>query len=166
MMRLPRLLSGLGLVLILVLATSVSSSRANNERSPLRGTWSFSQFNPSTTLLTPPNPLPITAVGTLVMDDTNHFTGHGVFNTPVEGLQTIELDLNGTCAVRNGNISNGLDCLFNFPSFNLFDVGRFCVAMANAQGQCFDEFRCVDTNEPGGTVLLVEYKRQQLGTCK
>ena len=166
MKRLLYSLSSLGLVLFLVMGASVSSARADNTKSPLRGTWSFSQFNPSTTLLTPPNPIPITAVGTLVMDENNRFTGHGVFNTPVEGLQTVELDLNGTCTVRNGNISNGLDCLFNFPSFNLFDVGRFCVVMANDKGQCFDEFRCVDTKEPGGTVLLIEYKRQQLGTCK
>lgn len=166
MKRLFSSLSGLGLVSILVTGISVSGSNADQERSPLRGTWSFSQFVPSTTILGTP-PIPITAVGTLVMDDNNHFTGHGVFNTPVEGLQTVELDLNGTCTVRNGNISNGLDCLFNFPSFNLFHVGRFCVVMANDKGQCFDEFRCVDTKEPGRTVLLIEYKRQQLlGTCK
>ena len=45
-------------------------------------------------------------------------------------------------------------------------MGRYCVPMANAQGRGYDEFRCADTKEPGNTVLLVEYKRQYLGTCK
>ena len=144
---------------------SVNIAMATDTRSPLRGTWSFSQFVPSTTLLTG-SPLPIVAVGTLVIDKHNHFTGHGVFNTPVPGSQSIELDLNGQCTPRNGAISKGLDCLFNFPAFNLENVGRYCVPMANAQGRCYDEFRCVDTKEPGNTVLLVEYKRQYLGTCE
>ena len=167
MKRLLYSLSGLGLVSILVMGAWVSNTRADHEKSPLRGTWSFSQFDPSTTLLTP-NPIPVTAVGTLVMGENNSFTGHGVFNTPVAGLQTIELDLNGGCTVRNGKVSDGLDCLFNFSNrdFNLPGVRRFCVVMANDNGQCFDEFRCVDTDEPGGTVLLVEYKRQYLGTCR
>ena len=138
---------------------------AAGENSPLRGTWSFSQFVPSTKLLTG-SALPLVAVGTLVMDRHNHFIGHGVFNTPVAGSQAIELDLNGDCAPRAGSTSNGLDCRFNFPSFNLSNVARYCVVMSNSRGRCYDEFRCVDTDEPGDTVALIEYKRQVLGTCE
>ena len=149
--------------LMLLMLVSVSAE-AGDQRSWLRGTWSFSQIVPSTTLLTG-QPLPLVAVGTLTMDDSNRFNGHGVFNTPAPGMQTIELDLDGSCTARGGKLANGLDCLFNFPAFNLFGVGRYCVVMANAQGRCFDEFRCVDTAEPGNTVALIEYKRQHLGTC-
>jgi hypothetical protein len=56
-----------------------------------------------------------------------------------------------------------MDCTLDVPDFGLFGVGRFCVVMANS-GECFDEFRCVNTTE--AAVLLVEFKRQQLGTCK
>lgn len=73
--------------------------------------------------------------------------------------------MNGECTARGGKLANGLDCLFNFPAFNLSKVGRYCVVMANMYGRCFDEFRCVDTSEPGETVALIEYKRQHLGTC-
>lgn len=149
----------------LVLAIFASSTaQAADQRSRLRGTFSFSQMVPSTTLLTG-KPLPLVAVGTLKMDDTNHFTGHGVFNTPVPGQQVIELDMNGECTARAGKLANGLDCVFNFPAFNLSNVGRYCVVMANTYGRCFDEFRCVDTAEPGETVALIEYKRQHVGTC-
>lgn len=145
-------------------AVAGSSAQAAGQNSRLRGTFSFSQFVPSTTLLTG-QPLPLVAVGTLKMDATNHFTGHGVFNTPVPGQQVIELDLDGECTARGGKVADGLDCLFNFPAFNLYNVGRYCVVMANTRGRCFDEFRCVDTAEPGETVALIEYKRQQFGTC-
>lgn len=168
MKRLLYSLRSLGLISLLVMGASVSSTRADNTKSPLRGTWSFSQFVPATTLLGTPTPIPVAAAGTLVMGDDNSFTGHGVFNTPLSPPlgPVLELDLlNGICTVRNGNVSNGLDCRFDIPSFGLSNVGRFCVVMANDRGQCFDEFRCVNTNEPG-TVLFAEFKRQQVGTCK
>lgn len=154
----------------LLACLGVDSAIAVDNRSPLRGTWSFSQIVPSTELLGTPAPVPIVAVGTLIMDDANGFTGHGVFNTPVQGLgggagNAVELDLNGRCTPRNGAISQGLDCSFNFPGFGLANVGRFCVVMSSAQGRCYDEFRCVDTTEPGNTVALIEYRRQQTGTC-
>ena len=156
-------LSGLGLVSILVMGASVSSARADNQKSPLRGTWSFSQVVPATTALGTPEPIPTAAAGTLVMNADNSFTGHAVLNTPLG--EAVDLDFHGDCTVRDGDISKGLDCRLNFPSFGLADLGRFCVVMGNDRGQCFDEFRCVNTNEPG-TVLLVEFKRQHLGTCK
>lgn len=155
-------------LLCLFLSALASTALAVDQRSPLRGTWSFSQFVPSTTLLnqlpTAP-PLPVVAVGTLVMDTNNRFAGHGVFNTPIPGMQAIELDLNGQCTSRGAGISNGLDCTFNFPAFSLV-VRRYCVPMASARGRCFDEFRCVNTEEAGNTVALIEYKRQYLGTCE
>jgi suppressor of ftsI len=58
MKRLLYALSGLGLVSIFVMGTL-------NERSPLRGTWSFSPFVPSTTALGTPDPIPTAAAGTL-----------------------------------------------------------------------------------------------------
>lgn len=161
------LLSGLGLVSILVLGPSISPTHADNN-SPLRGAWSFSQFVPATTLLGTPTPIPITAAGTLLMDEDNGFTGHAVFNTPLPPETppgpVIELDFNGSCTFRQGDIRNGMDCTFDFPDFGLLGVGRFCVVMAG-RGGCFDEFRCVNTSEPE-TVVLAEYKRQGPGACQ
>lgn len=166
MRRLLYALSGLGFISILIMGNAASGTCGEKASSPLRGTWSFSQFVPATLLLGTPNPIPITAVGTLIMQDDNSFTAHGVFNTPIGAA--LDLDLNGSCTPRNGNVSNGLDCVLNVPSLNLSEP-RFCVVMANSTaalgtGGCFDEFRCVETDTPG-TVLLVEYKRQYLGTC-
>ncbi len=155
-------------LLCLLLSALATTVLAVDQRSPLRGTWSFSQVVPSTTLLnqsSAASPLPIVAVGTLVMDANNRFAGHGVFNTPIPEMQAIELDLNGQCTPRGAGIGNGLDCIYNFPAFGLV-VRRYCVPMASAQGRCFDEFRCVDTEEAGNTVALIEYKRQYLGTCE
>lgn len=133
--------------------------------SPLRGIWSFSQMVPSTTLLTG-SPVPLVAVGTLEIDGALQFSGNGAFNTPVPGQQFIKLAINGHCSPREGEIRDGLDCVFNFPEFDLFDVNRFCVVMASERGRCFDEFRCVNVDEPGETVALMEFKRQQSGTCR
>jgi len=151
-------------ILLTALFTS-GAVLAKEGNSSLRGTWSFSQFVPSTTLLTG-SPLPLTAVGTFVMGKDNRFTGHGVFNTPVPGSQTIELDLNGYCAARGGKSANGYDCSFNFPAFELENVRRHCVPMAKSHGFCFDELRCVNIDEPGETVALIEFVRQRSGTCE
>ena len=141
-------------------------------KSPLRGTWSFSQVVPSTTLLTTPPggpagpSVPLVAVGTLTMDSINYFEGSGGFNTPIAGQQFIELGIEGNCTPRDGRYRNGLDCAFNFPDFGLLGINRYCVVMDKAPGRCFDEFKCVNVDEPGETVALVEFKRQQSGTCK
>ncbi len=157
-------LSGLGLVSILVIGIAVSSARADSKKSPLRGAWSFSQFVPATTALGTPDPIPTAAAGTFFMNDDNSFTGHAVLDTPLPPGPTFELDFNGSCTFRQGDAKNGMDCTLDVPAFGLSGVGRFCVVMAD-RGECFDEFHCVDTNEPG-TVLLVEFKRQRPGTCR
>ena len=149
----------------LAMVVTLHTAAAAGPTSPLRGTWSFSQFVPSTTLLTG-SPMPLTAVGTLVMDAQQRFIGHGVFNTPIEGQQTIELDLDGSCAARGGRSTNGYDCTFNFPAFNLENIRRYCVPMARSHGRCYDEFRCVNIDEPGATVVLAEFVRQRSGTCE
>ena len=136
-----------------------------DHRSPLRGTWSFSQIVPSTTLLTG-SPVPLVAVGTLRIDADTHFDGRGYFNTPVAGQQFLELSLNGHCTPRDASVNNGVDCVFNFPEFGLSNIRRFCVVMSNDRGRCFDEFRCVNVDEPGETVALIEFKRQASGTCR
>jgi hypothetical protein len=100
------------------------------------------------------------------MKDDNSFTGHAVLDTPLPSppspsptsVGTFEFDFNGSCTFRQGDIKNGMDCTLDVPDFGLKGISRFCVVMAG-RGGCFDEFRCVDTNEPG-TVLLVEFKRQ------
>lgn len=158
-----RTLARFGLLTV-ALSVAGAPALADGKRSPLRGVWSFSQQVPSTTLLTG-NPIPLVAVGTLTMSADNSFTGHGVFNTPVAGQQAIELDMHGSCGARNGRASEGFDCVFNFPAFGLSDIHRYCVAMDNARGRCFDSMRCVNIDEPGSTVALVEYRRQNSGTC-
>lgn len=160
----------LGLAVILVLGTTVYDTRADREnhaerkKSPLRGTWSFSQFTPVSGFGTSGQILASQA-GTLIMNDDNSFTGHGVIDTPLPiPNPTFEIDFHGSCTFRQGDAKNGVDCKIDVPTFNLSDVGRFCVVMGG-RGECFDEFRCVDTNEPGN-VTLVEFKRQNPGSCQ
>ena len=88
-----------------------------------------------------------------------------MLDTPLPLPQpTFELDFEGQCTFRQGDARNGMDCTLDVPAFGLSNVGRYCVVMGG-RGECFDEFRCVDTNEPG-TVLLVEFKRQSPGACQ
>ena len=164
-------LSSLVLVSVLFLGTVDHEARADRDfrpeskKSPLRGTFSFSQFVPTTTTFGTPNPIPTAPAGILIMDDNNNFTGHAVLDTPLPVANpTFELDFQGSCTFRQGDIKNGMDCKLDVPAFGLSNVGRFCVVMGG-QGGCFNEFRCVDTNEPGG-VVLVEFKRQNADTCR
>jgi hypothetical protein len=158
-------LGGVGLASLLILGTTVREIQAEGRKSPLRGAWSFSQFVPGTTGFGTPTPIPTAAAGTLLMDENNHFTGHAVLDTPLPlPNPTFELDFEGSCTFRQGDAKNGVDCTLDVPGFGLSNVGRFCVVMGG-RGECFDEWRCVDTNEPG-TVLLVEFKRQSPGTCQ
>ena len=157
-------LSSLGLVAVLIIGTS-SSTSADSKQSPLRGAWSFSQFVPTTTNFGTPTPIPTASAGTLFMNADNSFTGHAVLDTPLPLPQpTFELDFQGKCTFRQGDARNGMDCTLDVPAFGLSDVGRYCVVMGG-RGECFDEFRCVDTNE-AGTVLLVEFRRQSPGACQ
>lgn len=164
-------LSNLALMSVLILGTAASEVRADRDargdgrKSPLRGTFSFSQFVPTTTGFGTPSPIPTASAGILIMDDNNNFTGHAVLDTPLPIPEpTFELDFQGSCTFRQGDIKNGMDCHLDVPAFGLSNVGRFCVVMGG-RGGCFDEFRCVDTNEPGG-VVLVELKRQNADTCR
>ena len=164
-------LGSLGLTSVLVLGGTVANTHADRDfrpegkKSPLRGIWSFSQFVPATTGLGTPTPIPTAAAGTFVMDDNNNFTGHAVLDTPLPiANPTFELDFQGSCTFRQGDVKNGMDCTLDVPAFGLTNVGRFCIVMGGHVG-CFDEFRCVDTNE-AGTVLLVEFKRQNADTCR
>ena len=97
-------LSGLGLVSILIMGTSVSSTSADPKKSPLRGAWSFSQFVPATTAFGTPTPIPTAAAGTFIMNEDNSFTGHAVLDTPLPSPPgpTFELDFNGSCTFRQG----------------------------------------------------------------
>ena len=164
-------LSSLALVSVLILGTAAleahaeHDTRADGKKSPLRGTFSFSQFVPATLGLGTPMPVPTASAGTLIMDDNNNFTGYAVLDTPLPiANPTFELDFQGSCTFRQGDIKNGMDCTLDVPAFGLTNVGRFCVVMGG-HGGCFDEFRCVDTNE-AGTVLLVEFKRQNADACR
>ena len=125
--RLLYSLSGVGLVLSLVIGTSGRSRARENDThlSPLRGTYSWSQFVPGTTAFGTPTPIPTAAVGTFVMDKDNNFTGHAVLNTPLSSPlgPAFEFDFDGTCTFRKGNVSNGMDCLVNAPSLGLSNIG-------------------------------------------
>jgi hypothetical protein len=164
MKRLLYSLSGLGLVSLLVLGTSASSTHAENNKSPLRGDWSFSEFVPATPAFGTPTPIPTASAGWLSMNEDNSFIGHTVVNTGLDAPlgPKLEFDLNGSCTFREGGITNGMDCTIDVPAIPA-SLGLFCVAM-EGRGACFDEFRCVRTTAPG--VLLIEFKRQRSGACQ
>ena len=155
MKKLSYLLSSVGFFSIFVMGIASGSARADEAKSPLRGAWSFSQFIPVNVFG------PTAAAGTFIMNEDNSFTGHGVVDT---APSTFELDFTGSCTFRQGGIENGMDCTINVPAFGLTE-GRFCVVMGK-RGECFDEFRCVDTTEGLGAVQLVEFKRQNQGACQ
>ena len=163
-------LGGLALTALLVLGIADREAHADRDlrpeskRSPLRGAWSFSQFAPTAAGLSPSGPISTASAGILIMDDNNNFTGHAVLDTSLVPEPTFELDFHGSCTFRQGDVKNGMDCTLDVPAFGLSNVGRFCVVMGG-RGGCFDEFRCVDTNEPG-SVVLVEFKRQNADTCR
>jgi len=156
-------LSSLGLVSLLVIGAGVSSTHAENKKSPLRGDWSFSEFVPTTPAFGTPTPIPTASAGWLSIDADNNFTGHTVVNTGLDSPlgPVLEFDLIGSCTFRSAGITNGMDCTVNVPAIPA-SLGLFCVAMAG-RGACFDEFRCVRTTAPG--VLSIEFKRQSSGTC-
>ena len=97
-------LSGLGLVSLLVMGTSASSTHAKNNKSPLRGTWSFSEFVPATPAFHTPTPIPTASAGTLFMKEDNSFTAHTVVNTDQDFPfgPVLEFDLTGSCTFRPG----------------------------------------------------------------
>ncbi len=157
-------LSSVGLVSLLILGTSASRTHAENKKSPLRGAWSFSEFVPATPAFGTPTPIPTASAGILFMKEDNSFTGHTVVNTGLDAPlgPALELDFEGSCTVRQGDLKTGMDCTLEVPAISA-SLGLFCVAMTG-HGGCFDEFRCVRTTAPG--VLLVEFKRQNSGACQ
>ncbi|MGH9425000.1 MAG: hypothetical protein ACRD2L_01645 [Terriglobia bacterium] len=154
----------LGLVSLLILDISAGSTHAENKKSPLRGAWSFSEFVPATPAFGTLTPIPTTSAGWLSIDENNHFTGHTVVNTGLDAPlgPALELDLTGSCTLRQGDLKTGMDCTIEVPAISA-SLGLFCVAMTG-RGACFDEFRCVRTTAPG--VLLIEFKRQSSGACQ
>src|SRR5262245_19423174 len=154
-------LSSLGLVSLLILGTSASRTQAENNKSPLRGDWSFSEFVPATPAFGTPTPIPTTSAGWLSIDEDNRFTGHTVVNTGLDAPlgPVLEFDLTGSCTLRQGDLKTGMDCTIEVPGTPI-SLGLFCVAMAG-HGACFDEFRCVRTTAPG--VLTIDFKRQRSG---
>ena len=97
-------LSGLGLVSLLVMGTSASSTHAKNNKSLLRSTWSFSEFVPATPAFHTPTPIPTASAGTLFMKEDNSFTAHTVVNTDQDFPfgPVLEFDLTGSCTFRPG----------------------------------------------------------------
>ncbi|MSQ48452.1 MAG: hypothetical protein EXR78_08760 [Deltaproteobacteria bacterium] len=156
-------LNSLGLASLLVMGTWVGNTHAENNKSPLRGDWSFSEFAPATTAFGTPTPIPTVSAGTLSIKEDNSFAGHSVVNTGLDAPLGPALDLGviGGCTFRPEGITNGMDCTIEVPALGA-SLGLFCVPMAG-RGACFDEFRCVRTTAPG--VLSVEFKRQSSGTC-
>lgn len=154
----------LGLVSLLILALSASSTHAENKKSPLRGDWSFSEFVPATPAFGTPSPIPTTSAGWLSIDEDNQLSGRTVVNTGLDAPlgPALELKLTGGCTPRQADLKTGMDCTINAPEVGA-SLGLFCVAM-EGHGRCFDEFRCVRTTAPG--VLSIEFKRQKSGTCQ
>ena len=164
MKKFPYLLSSLGLVSILVLGMSVSSARANNKKSPLRGHWSFSQVQEITPIF---GGAITTAIGTVIVDDSGGLTGHATLNSACTviglgcpALNPLELDFLGTITA---NPDGTAVATIVIPAFGITE-GRACVLMEK-QGDCFQEFHCINT-DPNGLVIRGEFKRQLAGTCK
>lgn len=159
-----RVLSGFGLLALLVMGTVVPNSQADNgclPKSPVRGAWSFSQstqtFYPPLSLL-----IPATEVGTLTIDACGHSTGHGTINDLAGG---IEFDFTGDCVLRE-NGGTVMDC----TNHAFGETSSVVCALMEKTGECFQEFRCVstrpyDVTQPG-PVILAELKRVYAGTCK
>jgi len=153
----------LGFVLLLVLGTAASLSWADDRcqpKSPVRGSWSFSQFVPFVS----GTPIPGTGVGILSIDACGNLTGRGIVNPADPNFAGFEFAFDGKCVIRE-NGGGVMDCTLN--ALGQTDIRRGCVLMEE-KGGCFQEFRCVSTdgvNEPG-TVLLAEFKRQKDGSCQ
>jgi hypothetical protein len=154
-----------GLVsILLVMGTSVSSARADDKKSPLRGHWSGSQvseINPAFGGAT------TTAIATFTVDNSGGLTGHGAINSACTAAgpgcpapNPLELDFSGTLTANEDGTAAMTLVL---PAFGI-TVDRACVLMQK-QGDCFQEFRCINTS-PNGEVVLGEFKRLLAGTCK
>lgn len=158
-----KLLMG-GVMAMLVMGTLVSSVRAADKKSPLRGHWSLSGMIQSEPAF---GGAPATAVGALTVDDSGDYTGHVTINSACLAVgpgcpapNPLELDFEG--AITANADGTGVATVEFLPSG--ITVSRSCVLMEK-QGDCYQEFRCVNTS-PNGEVFLAEHKRQVAGTCK
>ena len=163
MQRLLYSLRVLGFVSILVMGALVGDVHAADKKSPLRGRWSASQvsyinfvgFGGTTT----------TSVAAFSVDDKGGLTGHGTINSACTAAgpncpapNPIEVDFSGTLTANE----DGTAALtLVLPRIT---VDRTCVLMGK-KGDCFQEFRCVNTS-PNGEVVQLEVKRQLAGTCQ
>ena len=161
MKRLLCLLTWGLIAILLVMGTSVSSARAADKKSPLRGHWSASQvsyinfgFGGATT----------TAVAAFSVDDKGGLTGHGTINSACTAAgpncpapNPIEIDFSG---ILTANEDGTAAMTLVLPRIT---VDRTCVLLGK-KGDCFQEFRCINTS-PNGEVVLAEFKRQLVGTC-
>ena len=156
----------LGLVTMLVLGTLFTAAHANSKclggGNPLRGIWSFSQFAP---FVGAPgaDPVPLTEIGNLIMDQCGNYTGSAFLNAP---NFTGPLSFDGRCGNPN-NSAGLLTCTVNSAEFGLVGAIRECVASAK-KGRCFDKFSCVagDAAVEPDSVLIAEFTRQHTGTCQ
>ena len=161
MKRLLYSLGGLGLVSILVIGTSVFSSHAGDKcrpKSPLRGTWVFSQV----AYVVPGITGPVTEVGIINVDECGNTTGHGVFDA--SNIPGFPFDFDGPCVIRDSGFE--VDCTLS--ALGTTDIGRYCVLIGKNDKGCFEKWHCISSNpasEPG-VVLLTTIERQQAGTCK
>jgi hypothetical protein len=136
---------------------------AADKKSPLRGHWSASQvsyvnfvgFGGATT----------TSVAAFTVDNSGGLIGHGTINSACTAAgpacptpNPLEIDFSGALTANE----DGTAVLtLVLPRIT---VDRTCVLMRK-QGDCFQEFRCVNTS-PNKEVVLLEVKRQLSGTCQ
>jgi hypothetical protein len=154
-----RLLYGLGLVSLFIMGTSVSSSYADGKcrpKSPLRGTYVFSQVVPVI-----PGLPSATEVGTITVDDCGNLIGYGVFNGP--GFSGFEFDFEGPCVLRASGYEADCTLTSTFGTAH-----RYCVLMGKGGAGCFEKWHCINSNEATepGVVLLADIERVHAGTCK
>ena len=165
MQRLRYSLRVLGFASILfVMGTFVSGASSGDKKSPLRGHWSLSgviQIEPAL------GGAPATAVGILTVDDSGGYTGHVTINSACTAVgpncpapNPLELDFSGTITTNEDGTAVGPIVV---PALGM-TADRACVLMEK-QGDCYQEFRCLNTS-PNGEVFLAEHKRQLAGTCR
>lgn len=165
------LLRGFGLVSLWLVGLSVQRSYADGQcldpKSPLRGTWSYSQEETNPLF----GNLPVTAVGVMTVDNCGRFQGRGIDNIPCQDSDCFGF---GSLGVKNplevtfeGQLITNPDGTANatLTAFGT-EFRRACVMMEK-QGSCFQEFRCVATEPtPPNPVLLAIFKRQSPGSCR
>jgi len=172
MKRLLVSLSSLGLTLLLGSGALVLGASANDEcldrRSPLRGTWSYSQVEEINPLF---GNLPITAVGVLKVDNCGRFQAHAVDNVPCQDANCFGL---GPLGVKNpldftfsGQLITQPDGMATATGIAFGTEFRRACVMMEKRGDCFQEFSCVSTDpDPPNAVLLATFKRQLPGACQ